>query len=516
MSVAVVFDVSSIQKYIFGSNRLRESFGASYIITHLYDPLIRFINETGNNCNGYIGGGNALIIFDEQEKIDNAENIIREFTLNVLRDYPGLEIAVGINKNFSRNNERGSVKQLFNDLLESKNAFSPITIIPTHGITVECASSGYGADYRDGKENINYISHVTLAKLDKTKRAGKEVSLLYLKENKYCDKLDKEFAFSDDLSEIGQSKGEDSHIAVVHIDGNNMSSRFRDLDSIKEMKRLSDSVKEVVRDSFMQLICSLAEDMKNLKENNSEFALTVNEESGRTILPLRPLVIAGDDVNFVSDGRMGIYLAYKFLEILSRKELSDGKKISACAGVSIVRTKYPFYRAYIMAEELCLSAKEARLKKLDANEGLGLAQKDDVDPEENSFIDFQVFYGGMSGSIENIRKRHFESNAGKLYMRPYDLRHMKELIKLVREMKRFPGSTIKGLRDILSSAEGDRSDFIRHMQYRKRILPNEFMKSKYIDVDNNKLFFINSETPYLDVIEMIDILPKFVIERGSI
>lgn len=511
MSVAVVFDVSGIQKYVFGSNKLKENLGASYIITSLYEPLRYLLNKTDKECNGYIGGGNALIVI---ENIEKAKKIIKDFTLNALQDYPGLEISVGINENFDKNFEKDSVKKLFKDLQAAKNTFSPITTIPTHGITVECVNSGYSADYRyeryseNNKKEIDYISNVSYAKLIKVEDANKKIDVSFLSNNKYSDKLDDKFMFSDDLSKLGQTEGDDSHIAVVHIDGNGMSLRFAAIDSVCKMRNLSDSVNEAVENSFMQLIHELTEDINNGNFEESKSGFKLNKENGKTVLPLRPLIISGDDICFVSEGRLGIYFAYKFLDILSKKTLTDGENISACAGVSVVGTKYPFYRAYVMAEELCSEAKEARMKK-----------KISVNPvpaADDSFIDFNISYGGISGSIKDIRKRHYKAPGGNLCMRPYSIGAVRELIGMVKKMGDLPKSDIKQLREILGSTEDERNDFINHMRYRGKIIPDGFMNKNYMDIDNGKSFFVNSETPYMDIIEMMNLLPLFVIERGEL
>ncbi len=56
----------------------------------------------------------------------------------------------------------------------------------------------------------------------------------------------KEYSFPDKLDDFGQRKGEDSHIAVVHIDGNGFGNIFRELNSVEETIFLSKQVKEAV------------------------------------------------------------------------------------------------------------------------------------------------------------------------------------------------------------------------------------------------------------------------------
>ena len=89
----LLFDTRSIQKYIYSGNLLRTNIGASYIVDRIFfDVLVKILQEIfpdenfsyaadtawdisednktyWNNmkkcCVAYIGGGNALILFDD-------------------------------------------------------------------------------------------------------------------------------------------------------------------------------------------------------------------------------------------------------------------------------------------------------------------------------------------------------------------------------------------------------------------------------------------------------------------
>ena len=74
--------------------------------------------------------------------------------------------------------------------------------------------------------------------------------------------------------------------------------------------------------------------------------------------PFRPILKEGDDITFITDGQLGsIPFAEKYLELMSNRTLLNGKRLSACAGVAIIKPKYPFFRGYSLAEELCQRAK---------------------------------------------------------------------------------------------------------------------------------------------------------------
>ena len=93
---AVLIDIVSIQRYVFGSNKLKENLGASYLIQKIYEePLeevIKSIISSINNYDfkhwennpdeilikkdaefevGYIGGGNALLLLKKKKRQRN-------------------------------------------------------------------------------------------------------------------------------------------------------------------------------------------------------------------------------------------------------------------------------------------------------------------------------------------------------------------------------------------------------------------------------------------------------------
>lgn len=69
------------------------------------------------------------------------------------------------------------------------------------------------------------------------------------------------------------------------------------------------------------------------------------QDTKQPYFPVRNIILAGDDVCFVTEGRIGVECARIFLEKIWGKVNSvDNKNYSACAGVAIVHQKYPFIR----------------------------------------------------------------------------------------------------------------------------------------------------------------------------
>lgn len=112
---AILFDVQSIQKYIFANNKLKANVGASYIVDRLFEDVlckdVILQLESGADITSwktrrdsitslpasvyvaYIGGGKALILIDN-DHANMIEDIIKTFTAQVLTQYPGLKVGV--------------------------------------------------------------------------------------------------------------------------------------------------------------------------------------------------------------------------------------------------------------------------------------------------------------------------------------------------------------------------------------------------------------------------------------
>jgi hypothetical protein len=138
------------------------------------------------------------------------------------------------------------------------------------------------------------------------------------------------------------------------------------------------------------------------------FDLSQDKKSKKRFLPFRPLVYGGDDVTFVCDGRLGLALAVYYLQQFEKESTNlPGGPAYACAGVAIVKTHYPFARAYNLAEDLCRSAKRFVREQKEAGKGDGSA------------IDWHIAASGRGDSISAIREREYKThNDDLLSLRP--------------------------------------------------------------------------------------------------
>ena len=224
------------------------------------------------------------------------------------------------------------------------------------------------------------------------------------------------------LEKLGGNKDDNNFIAVVHIDGNLMGKKVQEndkelrkildrisdpekkLDMYREKKQeFSEKIDKLFKGAYSDMQDAVKKQIENGNLKDLSLEEVVNEEK-QINFPVRRIITAGDDICFVSEGRIGIECAVEYMKALWKR--SEGEN-SACAGVAIVHQSYPFYKAYEIAESLCSSAKKynASLDK----EGCANA----------CAIDWHIEYGEMYGGLDEIRKHYVDADGKSILARPY-------------------------------------------------------------------------------------------------
>lgn len=535
---AVMIDMVSIQAYIFASNKLKENIGAEYLVKESYRgplqavidamyPGISFVwdqwrdkpaeifKQTPNFDIGYVGGGNALLLFNEEDaeqSKNKAQEFIRNWTFRLLREAPGIITAVAYHAT-----TKTELTQHFDNVTEAlelglaanRARSLPQTTLPRHGITAECPRSGLSMETMVSVEGERrYVSSLSAAKITAVPKANQEL----LEEFKGI--LKEKYTFTDELDWLGQKAGEDSHIAIVHLDGNDMGQQFQGKTSLAEFRDFSHNVETATRSAFRDVIDLVVKSyepiMTWLGWDPTKHHVPLDDD-GKRILPIRLIVRGGDDLTFVCDSRLGVYLAQKCLEFFETRQYEATQKtLTACAGVAIIKTKYPFYRGYALAEQLCSHAKKVRKNVQKEKDGDGDA----------SYLDYQIAMGGIFGDLEEIRHTHFQAAQGSLVFRPYrigtqdlhdghDFKAFLKAVQILRDPEKFPRNKVQELRQTLSLSTAATQQFMQELAFRGRELP------PIEGGDFHTKIFDHDQTPYLDMIELLEYYPDITWETAE-
>lgn len=444
-------EVSQKQAYIFSSNKLQENIINSAVIAKVLDPkyleeVLAPVGYTDKKNMVYSGGGHTILEFASEEEAKAAVSVLTE---KVYRDFDGLQIFATSLKY----KEELSVQENLVNLtkkLEKKKALRE-------------------AYFHQGTYGIEFIDSTTLDAVPdnqnhdiKEKIKNKEYKV---EKSFYPEGFEPARAFGN----LGGSKDESNFIAVVHIDGNGMGKRVEDLYEIigdadwdTTKKKLRDFSEGIDKD-FKKAMKDMTEIVgKNIRAGQLK-DLNLNE-----FFPVRRVITAGDDICFVTEGRIGLECAVTFIRELAKiKNGVDEKNYAACAGVAIVHQKYPFYKAYELAEELCSNAKSF---------GSNISPKDNG--RSVSAIDWHIEFGELGDSMAEIRKAYKTLDGNELTLRPYlvdapdEIMNKDELachkydnfktliLRLIRKEALYSTGKLKELRGALKAGEAESYNYL--------------------------------------------------------
>lgn len=338
--------VQGIQSFIFKTNELKDIAGASELVenicTRSFDEQLKSASvTTGEKIIG--AAGNVKYVFNDRAE---CERVVREFAKKVMREAPGITISQAVVKYDNDEDFGNAVQRLEEKLREERNR--PRNTITAGLLGMErCRQTGLPAvEIKEG----DCIDAATLAKRKASNTRKLCAKSFYGAPN--VPLLEKRVAY--DISKI---TGKNDWIAIIHADGNGLGQIVRKIGNKKDVyKAFSEKLDEATVASAKEAYDTLAA--------GSEW-----EYDGR--IPIRPVVLGGDDMTVIIRGDLAIDYAKAYLKAFEKntglklgKILEENKVfpdrrtcLTACAGVAFVKSSFPFYYAYNLAEELCTEAK---------------------------------------------------------------------------------------------------------------------------------------------------------------
>lgn len=435
----VFFETSGNQAYIYATNKLRENIGASeltyragtqWVLEAAGFDLRSAGLETEGSVNpnafrewlkpGPVSGSRVEAVLATSGKalllvptLEMAREIVSKVTRRAAEEAPGLSITGAIVALPAR--DKASVYNAIKLAHERFNANRDSMPTPHQRFAMlpfcqPCATSGLPAQELDGNE----VGHAAVSRA-KTRAADAWFTRirrvfrnggegLFIANG--ADQLEKDF---DGLSWLG----------VVFSDGNGLGQimmRFhewiKDADYLSTYRDFSVEL-DVATEAAFYAACRALADMQ----------ATQGMKWGGRRLPVVPLLLGGDDLTVLVHGNYALPFTRAFLDAfevetekqptLARiaKEALTAGRLSAGAGVAVVKKHFPFHSAHNLAEQLLKSAKQAKQHVL---------QADKNEPYPCSSLDFHILLDSTYTDLETVRhKRRVALGDERLWGGPY-------------------------------------------------------------------------------------------------
>lgn len=443
MSVLTGIDILGIQPYIFASNRLRDVLAASRMVEHVTsrasltqqgvrDPKVGDVQVLLS------AGGNAIL---ECTSLESAQRWTAHYTRWLYDTAPGLEIVVA-HRVFKTGALAWALKALQVDLARAKMERIPSAPQLGLSVTASCSITGLPAAVMDLPQPDPSEQELLSPRIQKLREQHGPAQVRWAE---FLPELpnakEDQASFPTELDQMGRTHGDTSTLGVVHVDGNSVGQAITEwLDRCIEEEIDDDETRKQYRE-WSDALSKLGESVLRAVVQRAAAAV-YRETSGAAILrgtpeslsyklrsgkanaiylPLRPILLGGDDLTFVCDGRVALDLATTALEEFAYHEIphlgeeGKAKTLSACAGVALVPPHAPFNRSYKLSEALCSSAKKAWRES-----SVKKARREATDT--GSWLDWHVGTSLSDAPIEKIRGRQFERGSTKFTMRPYPLK----------------------------------------------------------------------------------------------
>lgn len=328
--------VQGIQDFIFKTSELKHIVGASELVEQICTSAFDEFAKNGESV--VRAAGNIKFIFDNDEDCRKA---VREFPKKVMTMAPGITISqavIPLGDDFGK-----AIDQIESLLKVQRNKPQRSTTCGLMGIK-RANNTGLPVVMITNKEE--YKDEPTVQKECYTNTKG-----LCIKSFGVSD-------FSSDVVayDINDITEKNDWIAIIHADGNGLGKVVQKVGKNKD-----------VFSRFSQQL-----DIATKEAAQIAYSKVDGEFNAIKVIPIRPVVLSGDDMTVIIRGDLAIAYANAFIKAFEEKTkehlgdilrnysvFAEGEDyLTVCAGIAFIKSSYPFYYGYQLAEELCGYAKK--------------------------------------------------------------------------------------------------------------------------------------------------------------
>ncbi len=347
--------VQGIQSYIFATDKLKEFVGASEIVEQLCTTwFYKFLNDPNKNGNKGIYHLNAAGNIRFQTDKVTAKTIFEEYHKVLLKKAPGVPFSQAVVE-IEDGKEYEAIQELDKKLRGQRN--QPMYEMDLGIMTRSKFRRTGDFAWKENDKVIDknkFVDKVTYEKYENSD-AKALTGKIQIGDN---------YVFPKEFSDLTKG-GKHSWLAVVHIDGNGMGLQIKKIleeepKKFHSLKTFSDNVNDATIKAFQTAIDEVVVPQAD-KDNNTK--------EGKIILPIRPIILGGDDVTVIIRADLALEFTKVYLENFEKntkgkeKEINEGKGLTAAAGIAFVKEKFPFHYSADLAEDLCVYAKNKSNRK---------------------------------------------------------------------------------------------------------------------------------------------------------